>query len=75
MREYRGWIVHRLFLGRLDSLTVLASDDLNLLSLNHLVRLHLERGVLDYECPDIVTQAVRFQVTLEGQRLVGIVNC
>ena len=63
-----------LFLGWLDSLAVLASDDLNLLSLNHLVRLHLERGVLDYERPDVVTQAVRFQVTLEDQRLVKIAN-
>ena len=63
-------MIHRLLLGWLDSLAVLASDDLNLLSLDHLVRLHLERGVLDYECPDVITQAVRFKVTLQDQRLV-----
>jgi hypothetical protein len=60
-----GGIDHCLFLGRLDSLTVLASNDLNLLCVNHLVRLHLEIGVFDYERPDIVTQAVSFQVTLK----------
>ena len=64
-----------LFLGWLDSLAVLAGNDLNLLSLNHLVRLHLERGVLDYERPDIVAQAVRFQMALEDKRLVWIVDC
>ena len=72
--EEDGWIVHCLLLGWLDSLAVLAGDDLNLLSLNHLVRLHLERGILDYERPDVVAQAIRFQVALEGQRLVRIVN-
>jgi hypothetical protein len=56
-----------LFLGWFDSLAVLASNDLNLLSLNHLVRLHLERGVLDYERPDVVAEAVRLQVTLKGE--------
>ena len=60
---------YSLFLGRFNSLAVLASDDLNLLSLDHLIRLHLERRVLDYERPDVVTQAVRFKVALEGGRL------
>ena len=53
-------IVHSLLLGWLDGLAVLASDDLNLLSLNHFVGLHLEGWIFDYECPDIVTQAVGF---------------
>jgi hypothetical protein len=61
--------VRSLFLGRLDSLAVLASDDLNLLGLNHLVRLHLEGGVLDYERPDVVAKAIRFEVALNGERL------
>ena len=65
-----GRTVHCLFLGGLDSLAVLASNDLNLLSLNHFVRLHLERRILHYECPDVVTQAVRFQVALKGRRSV-----
>ena len=58
-----------LFLGGFDSLAVLASDDLNLLGLNHLVGLHLERRVLDYERPDVVTEAVRLQVTLRGAKV------
>ena len=58
-----------LFLGRLDSLAVLASDDLNLLGLNHLVRLHLEGGVLDDERPDVVAQAIRFEVALNDEML------
>jgi len=67
--EEGGWIVRFLFLGWLDSLAVLACDNLNLLSLDHLVRLHLERRVLDYERPDVVTQTVRFQMALKDERL------
>ena len=44
-----------LFLGGFNSLAVLASNDLNLLSLDHLAGLHLERGILDDERPDIIT--------------------
>ena len=57
--------IHRLFLAWLDGLAVLASDDLNLLSLDHLVGLHLERGVLDDERPDIVTKTVSLEMALK----------
>lgn len=69
-----GRIVRSLFLGRLNSLTVLASNDLDLLSGNHLVRLHLERRILDDECPDIITQTIGFQMTLEDGKLVSRVR-
>ena len=65
-----GRIVHSLFLGRFDSLAVLASNDLDLLSRNHLVPLHLERRTLDDKCPDIVTQTVGFQMALEDGKSV-----
>ena len=71
--EERGG-VYSLFLGWLDSLAVLASYDLNLLGMDHLIRLHLERRVLDYERPDVVAQAVRLEVTLKDKRLAWMAN-
>ena len=56
-----------LLLPCLDGVAVLARDDLDLGRRDYLVRLHLERRVLDDERPHVVTQAVRVQVTLWGE--------
>ena len=42
--------------------------------MDHLIRLHLERRVLDYERPDVVAQAVRLEVTLKDKRLAWMAN-
>lgn len=53
-----------LFVRCLYRLSVLARNDLDPLRNHLLVRLHLERRVLDDERPHIVAQAVRMEVTL-----------
>ena len=53
-----------LLLPRLDGVAVLARDDLDLGRRDHLVRLHLEGGVLDDERPDVVAETVCVEVTL-----------
>ena len=51
-------------LPRLDGVAVLAGNDLDLRRGHHLVRLHLERRILDDERPHVVAETVRVQVTL-----------
>ena len=48
----------------LDGVAVLACDDLDFRRGDDLVRLHLERRVLDDERPYVVTKPVRVKVAL-----------
>jgi len=50
--------------ARLNGVSILARDDLDLGRRDHFIRLHLERGILHNEGPYIVAQTVRVEVTL-----------
>lgn len=56
--------VTTLFLAGLNGISVLTCYDFDLLSRDHFVGFHFEGSVLDYECPNIVTETVSMQVTL-----------
>ena len=54
-----------LLLPSFNCVTVLACNDLDSARADHVVRLHLERWVLDDECPDVITEAVCAKVSFE----------
>lgn len=66
------WAEAYLSLAGLDSITILASYDFNLLGLYYFVGLHLELCVLDNEGPNVVTETICAQVTLLRATLVSI---
>ena len=63
--------VWNLSLARLNSVTVLACYNFDLLCLDNFVRLHLELCVLDYERPYVVTETVCAQMSLLEGNLVS----
>ena len=56
----------RLFLPRLDSISILARNDLDLRCRHYFIRLHFEGRVLDDERPHVVAETVGMEVTLRA---------
>ena len=58
----------RLFLARLDCISVLASDYLDFVYLHNFVGLHFKRSILDNKRPNVIAKTVGMEMTLDTMR-------
>lgn len=67
----RGGALGGLFLAIFNGLPIFAGYNLDLLGGHDFIRLHLERRVVDYECPNVVAKSIDFQTTLRGNSVAA----